>query len=753
MIKGRVYSSEEKKRFFEFVAMVLITVVLISLSRLEGTLFELSESLSTHHDFIISSVYFGLININIVLILALSFLFFRNVIKLVVERRRGVIGSKLRTKLVVALVFFALAPTALLFFVSNRFLIESFDTWFSSKVEATILKTREAGALVYKRDKRRIESLARIALQRIRIDDKALFFTLDLPVMRYEGLYGFEEEYRLDTVSLFDHRGKLLWKSGIADSEDFAKFSYTPFVIEAIDRFIKNPGMTSRGAVEVEEGRDVVKGIAPVRNPNTGELLGVILTEERFETQIIRSVEAILKEFASLRPGAKLIRLSYTIILVVVVLIILFSATWLGFYVAKGITNPIQRLAEATKEVASGNYKVTISTETDDETGHLVRAFNEMIKDLKSKDDKVRNFTHQLEKTNIELEEKRKHMEVVLRNISAGVISINPSEKITSVNHAAERLLGISAEHCIGRNARDGLGEIKWKVFWQPIREQMNKKSFYNGQIELEEIGHNLTLVATGTRIFDENNEDLGLVVVFDDASEQVKIQRVAAWREVARRIAHEIKNPITPIKLNAQRLARRFNNSFNEKDQDVFVSCIETIISEVDSLRDLVNEFSRFARLPAIKTSIQNVNEIVLEIKNHYRVTYPHITFKTTDLADKLPLLKLDKEQMNRVFGNLVSNAIAAIPESQEEGCVEFRSRLLDKLNTVRIEVADNGIGIPEKLKGRVLEPYFSTKTEGTGLGLAIVNQIVTDHGGYLRVEDNYPSGTVVAIEIPYEG
>ena len=740
---------EDRRRLFEAMAMLLVTFVLIGISRLEGRLFELSERLSEKHDYILSVVYFGLINLNIFLILLLCFLIFRNVIKLVIERRRGVIGSKIRTKLVIALVFFALAPTAMLFYVSTRFITESFETWFSSKVEDTMVKTREAGALVYKRDKRRLESLARIALQRISIVKLDRFANDQSQYIKADALDGFDEEYRLSVVRVFDQNGKVIWTSErSAQTNNNFRDS---FVLNAIDRFLRNPGMNSRSVVDVEFGRDVVKGIAPIRDLSGAKLLGVVSTEERFETQIIRSVETILKEFGGLRPSAQLIKLSYTILLIVMVLVILFSATWLGFYVAKEMLAPIQSLGEATHEVTLGNYNVVLEAKADDEIGQLMNSFNRMIRDLKSKEEKVRGFTRQLETTNAELESRRKYMEFVLRNISAGVLSIDAHDKITSLNNAAERLLGISAKRAISKPLRDGLGESLYLAFWKPIIDQMDiTTSSYNGQVELEEHGQQLTLLATANRIFDENNEDLGIVVVFDDASEKAQAQRVAAWREVARRIAHEIKNPITPIKLCAQRLLRKFNSHFSESDQKIFDSCIETIVSEVDILRDLVSEFSKFARLPSVRTKLLSLNDVILEAISHFKSSYPHILFPSDNLAENIPMVPLDKEQISRVFGNLIINAIAAIPESVSEGCITFRTFLINDYNTVRIEIGDNGTGIPEKLKHRVLEPYFSTKPEGTGLGLAIVNQIVTDHGGYLRIEDNMPTGTLVVIELP---
>jgi two-component system nitrogen regulation sensor histidine kinase NtrY len=744
-------SPEERKRLFEFIGIVIVTILLVALSRLEGNLFELSRRLAQHQEFLTTIVYFGLININVVLILVLTFLIFRNGVKLVVERRRGLIGSRLRTKLVITLIFFALAPTALMFYVSTRFLTESFETWFSSKVEETMYNTREAGALVYERDKRRIESLARIARQKITVERTRPVLEFGLPLIDTSRLKGFTREYRLYALRVFDRDMNLIWNSPNVSPESVSA-NTRAFVLESLARFQANRGMTARASVDVDQGRDVVRGIAPVVDPHSGFLLGAVLAEERFETQIIQSVESIMSDFANLKPGAKLIRLSYVVLLILMALIIVFSATWLGFYVSKGIIAPIQSLAEATREVALGNYEITLTPRTDDETGQLVRSFNSMTEDLKAHEHQVRDFTNQLEQTNEELERRRKYMEVILRNISAGVISADAAGLVTSVNRAAERLLGLQAAAVLGRPVREGLGPELWDAFWQPISERVEDHAGFHGQIDLQKAGRSITLLADGIRIQDEHGEELGMVVVFDDASEQVKAQRVAAWREVARRIAHEIKNPITPIKLSAQRLLRKFGKQFSGRDHEVFTACIETIVSEVDSLRDLVNEFSKFSRLPTVKTKPEDLNDIIRDVVNLYSLSYAYIDFDLSGLAPDLPSVELDREQMGRVINNLVSNAISSIPLHERRGSIVIRTELLANYQMVRLEIADNGCGIPEKLKDKVMEPYFSTKKDGTGLGLAIVNQIVSDHGGYLRIMDHSPVGTMMMIELPLE-
>lgn len=746
------WTAVERKRMIEFLAIALTTCLLIGLSRLETRLFDLSETLAKNQDFFTTVVYFGLINFNVVLILILSFLIFRNVAKLVVERKRGIFGSNIRAKLVATLMFFALAPTILFFYVSARFIVTSFDAWFSEKVRTTMHETQEAGARVYKQDQRRLESLARIGLQKIHIPKSAPFGKGRHLVVSPGQLDGFDTQYGIDNIKIFDRSGRMVWASR-SQTEHGEEHARDMFVLEALDRFAKEPALWSMSTVTGEDRQDVVKGIAPIVHPGTREVIGAILTETRFETQILRSIASIQQSFSNLRPSAQLIKLSYLILLIVMALLVVFSAVWLGFYVARGITGPIQSLAEGTREVALGNYGIQLTPKAEDETGQLVRSFNLMTKDLERHRSEADRARLALLHSNEELDSRRRYMEVILKHVSAGVIAVSRAGTVSSINSAAEDILALDGRSVLGKSLPEALGKGLYQALWQPLAEGLQGvHDVVSAQIEAT-IGHrHLNLLVDASRIADENGEDLGLVIVLDDASEQVKLQRVAAWREVARRIAHEIKNPVTPIKLNAQRLLRRFHEHFKGEDREVFESCLETILKQVDSLRDLVNEFSKFARLPGIRPSHANMNTLICDVANLYRMSYAHLRIET-DLAKDLPSFFLDTDQMNRVLVNLLANAVESLDPGVNDGFIELRSTFLAELETVRIEVRDSGCGIPEHLKDRVLEPYFSTKDSGTGLGLAIVHQIVSDHGGYLRILENTPRGTNVMIELPIGG
>lgn len=740
-------SDDEKRRIIEIISMIGCVILLIVISRLETRLFSFGELLSVNREFVSTLIYFALINLNVILTLVFGFLLFRNITKLVVERRKGVLGSALRKKLVISLIFFALAPTLILFYVTTHFITTSFETWFSEKVEITIRKTQEAGSHIYKQDQIRLASLARIALQRVSYQASMDSDLSGIQKSDVQGLQSFDVEYGLTKLRVYSDQGDLLWSNTKNEKTAISRVDNS-YAINAINFFESNPIAKSHSYVSAHDSRDIVYGSAPIRDVLKNKLRGVVIAEVWFDTQLLKSVQQIMDDFADLKPGVQLIRLSYMILLGVLVLLILFAATWMGFYVAKEITGPIQNLAIATREVALGNYNINLKVPSDDEMGQLVGAFNKMTHDLNEQKLVTERTQGFLEKTNDELQHKSQYLEIILRHITAGVLSIDSHQKIASINAAAEKLLKINMRDVKDKNLRDALGSQLYETFWLPIRDGLIQDGHFHGQLELSKFGNEVSLIVNGAHLRDENAVEMGYVIVFEDAFEKMQVQRVIAWREVARRIAHEIKNPITPIKLNSQRLLRKFKNRFEGSDREVFESCMETIISQVDSLRDLVNEFGKFSKLPNIKPKLDHIDQVLLEVVNLFKLSYVDVIFEF-ECAVKIPPFPIDREQIKRAFVNIYSNAVASL-ESSRPGKITSVIRFVEDISLLRIEIRDNGCGIPQELKERVLEPYFSTKTEGTGLGLAIVHQVVTDHGGYLRLLDHSPYGSIVVIELP---
>jgi two-component system nitrogen regulation sensor histidine kinase NtrY len=424
----------------------------------------------------------------------------------------------------------------------------------------------------------------------------------------------------------------------------------------------------------------------------------------------------------------------------------------MGFRLAKGVTGPIRALAEGTAEVARGNLDVSVQTTSDDEIGFLVKSFNQMIRDL-------REARGGLERSATELERRRRYMEIVLGTVGAGVVSVDAEGRISTINPSAQRFLGIAAgTGLLGQKLAEVVHRPELTLVIEELSAALRPgvRESIRRQVQVPVDDDIATLFVTLTVMHDEAGETLGTVVVFDDYTQLVKVQRMAAWREVARRIAHEIKNPLTPIQLSAQRLRRRFTDQFagNPEGEKIFEECVDAITSQVETLKVLVDEFQNFARLPAAQPQPDDLNRIVAEAMSSY-VGTDDVEFET-DLDPNLPTVDVDREQMRRALTNLIDNAVAAVRRRLERGDmpqpgrVTLRSAHDPLLQSVRIEVADDGIGIPQQDRRRVFEPYFSTKDRGTGLGLAIVSRIVADHHGYIRVQQNEPRGARFVVELP---
>ncbi|RLB75590.1 MAG: PAS domain-containing sensor histidine kinase, partial [Deltaproteobacteria bacterium] len=439
------------------------------------------------------------------------------------------------------------------------------------------------------------------------------------------------------------------------------------------------------------------------------------------------------------------IQQSYVIVLLLIALVIIFLATWFGFHLARGITVPIQELAIATTKVASGDLDIQLKTRSTDEIGTLVKAFNKMTADLRQGRAEVITANQELKNSNLELDRRRDYMEIVLANVTAGVISIDRSGYLTTINKSAETLLQFNADKMLGKDFRDVIPDSYMPQIMALLKELFySERGMVRQQITIPIGNEKYTLMLHLTTLRDKKNNFLGTVIVFDDLTKLYKAQRMAAWREVARRIAHEIKNPLTPIQLSAQRLRRRYLSRF--ADDHVFDDCTKMISNQVDELKNLVNEFSNFARMPATKPSENNFNEVMSECLALYKQAHKNITFQLL-LDQHLPDTKFDREQIRRVLINLLENAVAAIAG---EGTIWLKSAYNQELQIITLKVADSGCGIPSEDKARLFEPYFSTKKTGTGLGLAIVSTIIADHNGYIRVRDNSPRGSIFIIELP---
>ncbi|MFA7465594.1 MAG: ATP-binding protein [Syntrophales bacterium] len=724
-------AKEQRRRRRERIIIIATIVLILILTFIETHLSKIESLIPISNNVLI----FALININIILVILLIFLIVRNVVKLVSERKHGILGSKLRTKLVAAFVGLSLIPTAILFFVAINLLSYSIDNWFSMKVGGALNLSLDIAQAYYQQ-----------------YSDNARFYARQIgSVITANRLYQSERSPYLQTYA--DQRQKDLKVSMLEIS-----FKNNPekFVFRGAEEADLQPKKPAPELIdEVFAGKDVsttqslgqgdlIIGLAPVLSPlEQNEVIGIVAVYYYIPKSVIDKVSVISKtseEYRQFRLLKNPIKLSYIITLFIITLLIIFSATWFGIYLAKGITVPIQDLAQATRKIAQGNLDYQIDIVSDDEIGVLVDSFNQMTRDLKISHEEV-------QQANIDLERRRKYMETVLRNVSAGVVSIDMDGNITTINRASERMLGIKTDKVLGRKFREVLKPehlVLVEEFLKEITE--SETGFIEKQIELNLPDRTLTVWITTTILRDEEGNYMGMVVVFEDLTALQKAERMAAWREVARRIAHEIKNPLTPVQLSAQRLQKKYGDKL-EEDGGVFYECTKTIIDQVEVLKRLVNEFSLYARMPVAQPAPNHINEVIAGTVNLFQDAHKEIEF-VFSMAEDIPAVNIDSEQIKRVMMNLLDNAAAAV--QKDEGRVEIRTSF-DKISMMaKVDVIDNGTGIAPRDKMRMFEPYFSTKKAGTGLGLAIVSSIISDHRGTISVKDNRPKGTIVTFELP---
>jgi len=690
-----------------------------------------------------SILVFVLININVVLLLLLLFLIVRNLVKLVFERRRDIMGAKLRTKLVLAFVTLSLLPTIILFFVSVQFISSSIEYWFKLQIEQSLKKSLELGQGYYNR-------LAEEILSSGNSISRVITYEGYMLLSKKEELEKFvhekQKEYRLASLMVFTK--SLAPRTGSQDQGiDLSAFKEpgADILRESIEKG------TDGQYIQSSPHGDLVLGIVPVfSRTETKAVVGVIVVSKFIPSTLVNRLKAIsrgLQEYRQLKMLKKPIKITHMITLSIVTLLIIFSSVWFGFYLSREITVPIKELAEGTNRIASGDYDFSIDLESRDEIGVLVNSFNRMTIDLKTGKNKLEEANRELIRSNIELEQRRLYMEVVLANVAAGVVSADADGKILTINKSAEGMLGIKAEDIVGKNYKEVLPEDYIKTVDGFLGDEgLLRKGFLNKQIGLSVENKRLTLLVSLNVLRDDRGNYLGLVAVFEDLSEIEKAQRMAAWREVARRIAHEVKNPLTPIQLSAQRLKKRYGDKLGGEEIKVFNECTEMIINQVEELKRLVNEFSSFARMPASNPVPADIREIIKEALSLYKEAHQEVRLVFRQ-SEEVPVFNLDREQIKRALINLIDNAIEAI---NGEGEVVIDLNYDSVLQIVRVEVADNGKGISPEHKMRLFEPYFSTKKQGTGLGLAIVNTIITDHNGFIRVQDNKPKGSKFIIELP---
>ncbi len=683
---------------------------------------------------------FILINVNLLLVILLIFLVVRNLVKLLYDRKRKVMGAKLRTRLVVAFIALTLVPASVLFIFAVNFITKSIGSWFNIPVEQALEHSLSVGQRLYTT----AEENNRLFLEKIAYhlqSKKLLVPPKKKDLARYTQQT--QKSFDFDAIEVYSAKTNRLSLSLGTE----LKTPSVPIVSkENLQKKIL-PGSVRSFTVKTQAG-ELLRTIGTIPFGVTQKnAAGYVVITNLIPQDLTMSMSAIsrgIEEYHQIELLKKPIQMTYYITLSIVAMLVVFCAIWFGFYLAKSITIPIMELAEGTRRVADGDLKFSIAPVADDEIGTLVDSFNKMTRDLRSGREQLELSAKKLRDQNIEIEARRNYIEIVLKSVSAGVVTLDGSGIVTTINTSAEKMLNIKSEDVLKKSYKKLLKGQHLDLANEIIESLKGPKG---GTVELP-----LRLVIEGrprsfmihiTALKDDEGRYLGTVMVFDDLTDLQKAQRTAAWREVARRIAHEVKNPLTPITLSAQRLKRKFSDKL---DEPVFDECTQMIIDHVELIRNLVNEFSAFARFPAANLKPTALPPIIEETIALYREGHQDIRFNI-HVSDGIPILNLDPQQLKQAIINLLDNAIGAI---KDEGQIQIMLTHDPILNKVRIEVTDNGMGISDEDKTRLFEPYFSTKRTGMGLGLTIVNSIIADHHGMISVQDNKPQGAKFVIELP---
>ncbi len=580
-------------------------------------------------------IVYAYINITIILFLLMLFLIIRNVIKLFLDKRRNVPGSKLRSKLVALFVLVSLIPSFFMFavIIAAGFFANGINKWYVPNIEKIIgYSLRIAN---YINNRKYIKNTAKHNI--------------------HESLHKINK-----MAEYIRHFYVKYWQVG----------------------FLKNP-----------------------------------------------------------------IETTYFILFSTLTLLILFISIWIGFYLSKKITEPVINLVKGTEKIASGELDININSESNDEIGMLISSFNNMAKDLKKNKEIIEYANLNLKNINIEIERRRKYMEIILKNIGTGVITVDSSGKIITINNAAEYMFQVNFQESVNKNYKDVFSKITFSEIREVIKNlaKNNKEESIAKEIKLNVNGRLHVYIINVTIMKDEKDDYIGFIIVINDTTDMMKAQRMAAWEEVAKRMAHEIKNPLTPIKLSAQRLKRKFGDKL-EHDNKIFNDSVDIIIKEVDDLKGLVDEFSLYARLPKANFNYADINLLIEESFSFYRNAHKNIKF-IENFSKNMPPIYIDRLQIKRAIVNILDNAVYNINMNRKyvnknyNNFIKAETFFKQIEQIVLIKISDTGSGIEEENIANIFEPYFSTKRGGTGLGLAITRNIITENNGVIYAE-NIPGG-----------
>ena len=707
---------------------------------------------------------YALSTLNFVAFVIFSFIFVRNLLKLRRERRERQLGSKIKTRLLVYFIAISFLPIMAMASFSYLFLNRSLEKWFGRLPARVVNEAQEVQREAIDAQTRNLhDTAALLAVVLYPQSDTERQETLDRIVAN--GQLSAVEIIDSDAQVVAQSRGQLT----SAESSNLAILLEKARLLQGSDE-------------SLADGKDFDAAVAPL--PDGQHLIVVPL--RRAGSHLNDTIGGSEGEYRKLVERQRRVRLLGLSTLGLMTLMLLFVSSWVAIYLARGIATPIKALAEASKEIARGNLSHRVTTIAEDELALLADSFNRMSSQLEDNRSSIEAGSAALREKNLTLEERRDYIETILESLSTGVISLDEEDRVTTINAAASRMLKLKPAPTGEQKLESLLGTEDWLVMNRLLR-RARRTGQSAEQAQLAGVGNGtadgaLPVALTATALRPSSAQKRGVVVVLEDLSELLSAQRAAAWSEVARRMAHEIKNPLTPIQLSAERIAKSYRRAVSGDEQNgsppqpgypaegsgsnghdarprrtseeihvanVIDECTETIAREVAGLKAMVDEFSRFARLPLARPEAADLNEVIRHAVALYDERLDGVSIETKLDPNLVPAM-LDTEQLRRVFVNLIDNARNALAKLDGERAITVSTSFDAARSLLIVEVSDNGHGIRPADYKRLFQPYFSTGGSGTGLGLAIVQRIILEHGGHIRAEANYPRGARFVIELP---
>ena len=711
------------------VVLLLLLIVLVLFSMQKGySVLEHSGS---------QLMVFVAINVNIVLLAIVFYLIARNLLKLSYERRRHVLGVNLKTKLITSFIILSLPAMGFHLFASY-FIATNLESWLKGQQESVIQSAQNVSD-AYHQNLRKTMELQHLIWANYLIESKGEFSAIK-PLKNIEA-----------DVSIYSEDQELLhqWMQN--------EISQTYWTAPSLNEWYQIKSNKQIWFTKELEDRIIYRHITPVSYENKQLFLEIFYPASPYSSNAISEIISQGHNTRFLTESEDLVRGYYLIIFLLMTLFIIFVATWLAFYLARGFVQPIEDLALATQRVSEGElgFQVKLQGPLDKDFALLMKSFNSMSRDLLEHQIALNKTTSNLQESHRTLESQIRFVELVLENITTGVMSLDVEGHIEILNHSAKQMLQLKPGVDTGRHYRDVLEEESLQQFEEMVEQiKSDKERSISRNLIVHKKDGPVEVSATLLVLQNSEGKSAGMVCVYNNITEIQRLQRARAWREVARRIAHEIKNPLTPIQLSAERINRKYAGEVS--DDVALHQSTQTIINEVQHLKRMVSEFSNFAKIPESNPQISDLNQIIMNALHLFHENLPARISLTTDLSKSLPQLPLDSEQIRRVIINLVDNSISSIEKKGtlsrifNQGKIIIRTRHVPDLNIICMDVEDNGTGIAPEISDQLFEPYTTTKEHGTGLGLTIVSQTISDHNGFTRFRNLETGGVCFTIELP---